>query len=148
MTTPDVERMVAFVASLPEIEAPLVHRFTPGLYIREMSVKRDSVLVGKKHLTEHPYVLSKGKMLVWIDGVKPILIEAPFTGVTPANTRRYAIAVEDSIWTTFHVTEETDPDKVIEKITEPEDFSQIVPREAVMRLNVSKKDYQCPLLQS
>jgi hypothetical protein len=46
------------------IECPLVHRFTPGMYIREIFMPAGSLITSKIHKTEHPYTISKGKFAV------------------------------------------------------------------------------------
>jgi len=39
-------------------------------------------------------------------------VQAPFTIVSPAGTKRIAYAHEDTVWTTIHGTHETDLDKI------------------------------------
>jgi len=84
------------------VECPLTHRFTPGLYSREIFMPAGSLITSKIHRTEHPYVVSKGRCLVWIDGTGWVLIEAPHSGVTKPGTRRVLLILEDTVWTTFH----------------------------------------------
>jgi len=88
---------------------PLTHRFTPGMYIREIFMPAGAVLTSQIHKTEHPFVISKGHCLVYLnreDGWKEF--KAPHTGITYPGTRRILVILEDTIWTTFHVTELTD----------------------------------------
>lgn len=99
---------------LQEVDAPLVHRFTKGLYIREIYLKAGSLAVTKIHNTEHPYVISKGKVSVSTDCEHWDYIEAPFTGITKPGTQRFIIVYEDTIWTTFHPN--PDDEKDLEKI--------------------------------
>jgi hypothetical protein len=109
----------------PAIECPVEHKFTEGMYIREIVMPAESLVTSKIHKTEHPYVLSKGKMLVSIDGGEWTLLEAPFTGITKAGTRRIAYVIEDCVWTTFHLnpnnTENVDEieEMIIEKHDNP-----------------------------
>jgi len=88
---------------------PLRHRFTPGMYIREILMPAGAVLTSQIHKTEHPFVISKGRLLVyhnkdngWVE------FSAPYSGITYPGTRRILIILEDTIWTTFHATELTD----------------------------------------
>ncbi len=87
---------------LEEVESPLIHRFTKGMYIREIHLKKGSIAVTKIHNTEHPYVISKGKVSVSVDGENWEYLEAPFTGITQPGTQRLIVIYEDTIWITFH----------------------------------------------
>lgn len=107
------------IAAQPQPDVPIAHRFVPGLYIREMSLKAGMILTSMKHLTEHAFVLSDGIVMVTSETEGSVTYEAPFTGVTKAGTRRAMYAVTDVVWSTFHVTEETDVEKILEKIVAP-----------------------------
>jgi hypothetical protein len=104
----------------PQVHCPLVHRFTPGLYIREIFVPAGSLITGAKHLTCHPFVISKGDVSVYVEGVEVARYKAPYTGITKPGTRRLLLAHEDTVWTTFHVTEKTDPDEIVMEIADVE----------------------------
>jgi hypothetical protein len=84
------------------IEGPLVHRFTDGMYIREIFMPAGSLWTTKIHKTEHPYVVSYGKAAVSVDADEWYEITAPYTGITKPGTRRVLYILEDCIWTTFH----------------------------------------------
>ena len=84
------------------IDAPLVHKFTEGMYIREIFMPAGSLWTSKIHKTEHPYVVSYGKVAVSIDADEWYEITAPYTGITTPGTRRVLFILEDCIWTTFH----------------------------------------------
>lgn len=101
------------------VETPLIHRFTPGLYIREILMPAGSLVTSRIHRTTHPYVISKGVISVWTkeDGVQHL--RAPHTGITKPGTRRLLYAHEDTIWTTFHPTDETDVETIEAAILEP-----------------------------
>jgi hypothetical protein len=102
------------------IECPLVHRFTPGMYIREIFMPAGSLITSKIHKTEHPYTISKGKVAVSIDGKDWEEFEAPYTGITKPGTRRILYIIEDCIWTTYHVNDDNceDLEQIEEKIIE------------------------------
>lgn len=110
-------------SGLPLVDFPLVHRFTPGMYIREIFMPAGSVLTSKIHKTEHPYVISKGVVTVWTAEQGAITLSAPHTGITKPGTRRVLFVHEDTVWTTFHVGDETKvedvEDRIIERRTNP-----------------------------
>jgi hypothetical protein len=60
-----------------------------------------TLLTSKIHKTEHPFIVSKGKLNVFLNGEMQY-IEAPYSGVTKPGTRRVIYILEDCIWTTFH----------------------------------------------
>lgn len=114
-----IDALEATLATLPQVEMEVVHRFTPGLYIREIHIPAGTMLTSAEHKTEHPFVLSKGRIIVTSDNEGRLIYEAPFTGVTMPGTRRALYAETDVIWTTFHVTSETDVEKIGEQILAP-----------------------------
>lgn len=113
------------ILKLPPRECPLVHRFTPGLYIREIFMPKDTILTSLLHLTTHPFFVLQGDVSVYYHGVPAQRYKAPYTGITEAGTRRMLYTHEDTIWTTCHVTDLTDPDEIIESITS-RDFNPLV----------------------
>lgn len=46
-------------------------------------------------------------------------IEAPYTFVSEPGTKRAVLALEDTLWTTVHVTDETDLEKIEEYVIAP-----------------------------
>ena len=92
---------------------PLIHRFTDGLYVREVHIDGGVLVTSKTHLTQHQFFLLKGKALVWNDEGDAIYIEAPYIGITEANTRRLVYVIEDCIWATCHPNEDN---KVLEDL--------------------------------
>jgi len=117
-TDEKIDELELRLKDYPTIECPLVHRFTPGLYIREIFMPAGSMITSKIHKTEHPYVVSKGKVSVFTDNDGEILIEAPFTGITKPGTRRVLYNHEDTIWITFHPVCISPLDDTIESITD------------------------------
>lgn len=105
------------ILKCPQIECPLVHRFTPGLYTREIHMPAGCVVSSLLHLTTHPFFIVKGDVSVWYHGIPTQRLKAPYTGITQAGTRRLLYTHEDTVWITCHVTEKTDPDAIMEEIT-------------------------------
>lgn len=120
-----LDELEVAMAKLPQVDLEVVHRFTPGLYIREIQIPAGTLLTSMVHKTEHPFVLSAGSIMVTSDTEGSVVYEAPYTGITVPNTRRALKALTDVVWTTFHVTDETDVDKIGQQILEPKDMSHI-----------------------
>jgi quercetin dioxygenase-like cupin family protein len=101
----------AITAYLPPVEMKVVHHFSKGVYARELHIPKGTVLTGHIHKHQNLNIMSKGDMTVLTeDG--PVRVQAPFTIVSPAGTKRAAYAHEDTIWTTVHGTDLTDVDEI------------------------------------
>ena len=116
----DVELM-----KLPPVECPLTHRFTPGMYIREIFMPKGSIVTSLLHLTTHPFFILKGDVNVYYPGLPVERYIAPYTGITKAGTRRLLYNNEDTVWITCHITDLTDPDEIMESITS-NDFNPLI----------------------
>jgi hypothetical protein len=112
-----VERLERVLSQEPQVECPVRHHFAPGAYAREITIPKGTVLTGAVHKVDNLVILSKGKLrLATEDGF--VDIEAPHTRVCKAGSKNAAYALEDSVWTNFFPTEETDTDKLVEILTE------------------------------
>lgn len=109
------------MVKFPWVVMPVTHRFTPGLYIREIFMPAGTILTSKIHKTEHPFVISAGRLEVLTENDGWVPMQAPFTGITKPGTRRVLKIFEDTIWTTFHPTDETDVEKIEAAIIERHD---------------------------
>ncbi len=134
-----VETLCKSMESLPPALCPVIHRFTTGLYVREVCIPKGSLVVSHTHKTEHPFVISQGKVSVWSESGGVQHLEAPYTGITKAGTQRVVYAHQDCIWTTFHATTETDPETIGKSILEP--FKSIEVESSVV--NILKGESAC-----
>ena len=103
----------------PQVHIPTVHRFSKGIYSREITIPAGVCLVGAKHLTQHFFVISQGNCVI-NDGDSKKLYRAPYQGITAPGTKRAITALSETVFTTFHVTDETDIDKIECDIIEDE----------------------------
>lgn len=103
------------IAELPQVIFPLKHYFAHGLYAREMTIPQGGVLTGAVHKTEHLVVISKGVIKVF-DGNETVTLSAPCTFVSQPGVKRAGYALEETVFTTFHATEERDLDKLVEEL--------------------------------
>lgn len=84
------------------------HHFAPGSYGRVMHLPKGLLVVGKIHKHSHINVISMGKVQVYTEQDGLLELEAPVTFVSHAYTKRVVLALEDTVWTTVHVTDKTD----------------------------------------
>jgi len=105
----------------PACDMPIVNRFLDGMYSREIFAPANSITVSVKHKKDHFIVISQGSGLFYDEyGCKKVC--APCTMVTKAGTQRLIFIKDDMIATTFHRTDETNPDKIMDVIAEPFEF--------------------------
>ena len=80
---------------------PLKHSFSHGIYIREMFMPKDSVVIGKLHKFSHTWFLLKGELLISTDEGAANYV-APCYVNAPEGTKRIICALEDSIFINVH----------------------------------------------
>jgi hypothetical protein len=73
-------------------------------YAREMFIPKGTLIIGKIHRHQHLNIISKGKVVVYTEfGEKHM--EGPITFVSEIGLKRSVFAVEDTLWTTIHLTQ-------------------------------------------
>lgn len=116
-------QQIAFIAlelaKLPQRPAPVTHRFAPGVYLREIFMLADSVVIGRVHKTEHFNIILQGACLIVHDDGRREELRAPMTFVSKAGVQKVLYVLEDTIWQTVHPTDETDFEKLDHMLVEP-----------------------------
>lgn len=98
-----------------QIEIEVEHTFAPGVYIRTVFMPKGSLVAGKIHKTEHVNIISQGKVkVVTEEGAQEY--EGYVSFVSSAGIKKLVYMLEDTIWTTVHVTEETNLEKLEEEL--------------------------------
>jgi len=106
---PYIEGITKEFLEHPQVECPVTHNFAPDIYIREIFMPADTVVIGHKHLTEHFNVILKGKCRVMIGDVVEELT-APCTFVSGAGSQKIVNVLEDCIWQTVHSNTDNETD--------------------------------------
>lgn len=132
------------IQNLPQADCPVRWHFAPGMAAREMTIPAGVVLTGAVHRHEHLCTISKGRIVVSTDdGMKEIV--APHTFASKAGAKRVGYAIEETVWTTYHATNTTDVDALIEEITESTAAELIGGADNVQlkmnRLTADREDY-------
>ena len=97
-------------------ECPLKHAFADGVYVREIFIPKDTLIVGKIHRHAHPNFLMSGEVSVFTEQGGVQRLKAPMSIISPAGTKRVVYAHEDTVWVTVHVTKETDVEKIEQQV--------------------------------
>jgi hypothetical protein len=91
-----------------------------------MFIPKGTLIIGKIHRHQHLNIISKGKVVVYTEfGEKHL--EGPITFVSEIGLKRSVFAVEDTLWTTIHLTEfvgEENLSKIEEEVIAP-DYEQM-----------------------
>jgi len=98
-----------------QVQIEPVHYFAKGLYAREITIPKGTLLTGKIHLQEHLNIISKGDISVLTDdGIRRLV--APVTIISKPGIKRVGYAHEETVWTTIHACDVTDVDKIEEAL--------------------------------
>lgn len=89
-------------------EIKWIHRFTPGMYAREMIVEEDTLITGVMHKTEHLSIFLEGSILVATGNGETEILHAPIIQIAQPGLKRAGIALSQVRWITVHPTDETD----------------------------------------
>lgn len=107
---------------LPPGYAPVTHHFCGGIYAREMLIPAGTMLTGKIHRYEHLNIMLYGDITVLTEGGMKRLTGHNIIK-SPAGMKRAGYAHADTVWITFHPTDETDLEKIEEQFI-AKDFSE------------------------
>ena len=87
------------IAAIPDI--PIKHSFADQLYVRQMDLKKNHVIIGAVHNHLHIWFLLTGKVMINNNGEKIEHI-APCYTVSKPGSQRVILALEDSIFVNVH----------------------------------------------
>ena len=96
---------------LPQVDCPVVHRFGPGVYIREVSAPAGTFAVGHRQTQDHLNVLLQGRVAVLSDDGSVHELAAPLVFVGKPG-RKVGYVMEDMVWQNIYATTETDVEKL------------------------------------
>jgi hypothetical protein len=114
-----ISALVDQMRRLPQTDCPVKHHFSPGLYLREIFMPAGTVVIGRIHKTEHFNILVQGSCAIVHDDFRREVLQAPMVFVSKAGVQKALYILEDMIWMTTHVSEETDLTKLEVALVEP-----------------------------
>lgn len=112
----DLDQIHEIMKGMEVIEVEPQHTFTPGLYCRRLVMPAGSRWLSKIHKHQHPFVILRGSCDVYQKETGWMRMSGPYFGITEPGTRRLLRIIEETDWITFHVTEETDLQKIEEHV--------------------------------
>jgi hypothetical protein len=111
-----IEKMESELLTLDQIHMPVEHRFINGMYVREITIPKGTILTGAVHKFDYVDIMLSGDIAVATpDGMKRL------TGINimegPAGRKRAGYAYEDTRWLTVHKTDATTSEGIEDVIT-------------------------------
>lgn len=119
-----IDVILVELMQLPQIDFPLVNKFTEGLYIRERHLPGQALYVTAIHKEQSQFFISQGSVSSSEDGTNWVHYEAPYWGVTEPGTQRIICTWTDTIWNTIHPnpTNEKDVNKLEDRLARVPDL--------------------------
>ena len=105
-------------------ELPLEHFICNKTYVRQITLPKDMVVIGKVHNFDHTSILSKGDVTI-MTSEGTTRIKAPATWISKAGTKRLIYVHEETIWATIHQSENTVVEDLEKEIVHESDLSWI-----------------------
>ena len=124
-----VSILVREFGALPQVELPLKHYFAPGCYVREIFMPADTIVIGRIHKTEHFNIVQQGRVVLIHDDYSREELKAPITFVSKPGVQKVLYIYEDTVWSTVHLTEETDLERLEALLVEPIDPALFRPKQ-------------------
>ena len=121
-TKVDIVRLQHEMMKMPQAELQTEHYFSGGMYCRKLTRPVGTLIVGKVHKKDHFFMCAKGQIIAWSENGMVTLNEGDLI-CSKAGTKRVTLAVTDAIGITFHVTENTDLDKIEAELIEPDELA-------------------------
>lgn len=130
---------------LQEEQVPIdvAHRFSGGIYAREITIPKGTLLTGRIHKFDHFDIMLSGDISVSTDTGEVKRLTGLNIMEGKAGKKRAGYAHEDTHWITFHSAEERDPEEMYEFLTcgsfeELEEFNFLL-SQAVKQLEYDEK---------
>lgn len=103
----NIERVERMVLEHEQMPCPVIHRFAPGLYIREITMPAGAFCIGAEHTVEHLNVMLAGRVSVRNEAGTVTELVAPMTYVGKPG-KKIGYVHEDVVWQNIFATDETD----------------------------------------
>ena len=100
-------KMLEYLDAGEQSEAPVIHHLSPGIYTREMHIKKGTMILGHKHRFKHQIILLKGAMNIIHENGTYSELRAPIFFIAEPG-QKLGYAVEDTVWLNIHNTDLTD----------------------------------------
>ena len=111
ITEEKVQRLEKAFLQEKQADCPVVHRFGPNIYIREVSIPAGTFSIGHYQKTEHLNIMLAGRVLMVNEDGSKTELAAPQVFVSKPG-RKIGYILEDITWQNVYSTNETDIEKL------------------------------------
>lgn len=108
-----VDQLEKAFLELPQVECPVVHHFSPGIYMREVTIPADTFSIGHYQKTDHLNIMVCGRVTMVNEDGSLLELKAPQT-FRAGPGRKVGYIHEDMTWINVYATNETDIDRLEE----------------------------------
>jgi hypothetical protein len=95
-----------YMLTLPQMDCPVEHHFSPGVCIRERLMPAGAFILGHKHRYPNMNMIVSGRCVVYMDGQMQEIV-APYMFVGEP-CRKVIFAIDDTVWLNVFHTDLTD----------------------------------------
>lgn len=96
-----LNRLQDVLEGFPQIDCKLTHYFVPGVYARQISMKKHDLVMGAVHRVQNLIIVSKGVLAVATEN-GAVLVRAGDTFICEPGTKNAVTVIEDATWTNIH----------------------------------------------
>lgn len=100
-----------------QVEIPVEHRFSGGIYAREITIPKGALLTGRIHKFDHFDIMLSGDVTVSTDNGEVKRLTGLNIMEGKAGKKRAGYTHEETHWITFHSAEERDHEEMYEFLT-------------------------------
>jgi hypothetical protein len=123
-----LKKIEDYMLTEKQLDLPVEHIFSGGIYIRQIFNPKGSFIMGKRHRHETCNILLSGELSIfmWTD-IPPMRIKGPHIFTSKPNTKKFIYCHEDTIFLTIHPTDETDLEKLEKEfIISEEEYKSLI----------------------
>jgi len=144
-----LDKLEAECLKKPQAECPVVHYFSPGICVREVSIPAGTFAIGHRQKKEHLNIFLKGAVTVYKDDGQIEELIAPMIFVGQPG-RKVGHVTQDLVWLNVYPTNKTSISDVEEEFMDKSTVSKEVYKGAVKCLSytLDSEDYVKVLQES
>lgn len=144
-----VDEVESIMLQQEQAQAPVIHRFGPGIYIREVSIPAGTLAIGHAQRLEHLNVMLKGRVTIFHEDGSTSELVAPMVFVGKPG-RKVGYIHEDMVWQNIYATSETDVARLEEMFLEKSDVwnaDQALRIADSIKIEEDRRDYHAMLAE-
>jgi hypothetical protein len=131
------------LSEIEQVDIPLQHHFAGGIYVREILIPANTIVLGKRHRLASCNFLVSGELSLYMgEGIPSKRVRGPMIFESAPGTRKLVYSHSDVVFMNFHPTEEVDLEIIEREFIIP-DHEYIDKKNAELWLSYIKGEKQC-----